>query len=341
MNTFCPQCMKESDVRVEARREVLPVRGEDVEVAAQVAVCAVCGQDVWLDGLEEETLRQAYAEYRRRHGLLQPNEMEQIRRRWGLGQRAFARLLGWGEITLHRYEAGSLQDSAHDAQLRMAASADNIRVLLSAHGERLTPRQRETVERRLTESAAVPSHGAGEDEELDRLLSSRAGGEFGGHVPVSLIKVRELIAFFTSLPDMYATKLAKLMFYADFEHYREYTTSITGLAYAHAPRGPIPDKYERIRDDAEENGIVEIEERLGDVWSGEVLVARRSADLSVFNAGETAVMRAVAEHLGSKTSRVLSELTHAEAAWTETTNGARIPYTLARRLKSPSGAPGP
>lgn len=334
--TFCPQCMEERGVHVEDRREVLPVRGEDIEVEAQVAVCNVCGEDVWLDGLEEETLSRAYAEFRRRHGLLQPGEMEQIRRRWGLGQRAFARLLGWGEITLHRYEAGSLQDSAHDAQLRMAASPDNVRALLTAHGDRLTPRQRETLERRLAESAATPPGCAGEDEQLERLLASRAEGGYGGHTPVSLVKLREMIAFFTSLPDMYATKLAKLMFYVDFLHYREHTTSITGLAYAHAPRGPIPDKYERIRDDVEENGIVEIEERLGDDWSGEVLVARRPADLGVFTARETAVLQAVAECLGRRTSRVLSELSHAEAAWTETTNGARIPYALARRLKSPS-----
>ena len=136
---------------------------------------------------------------------------------------------------------------------------------------------------------------------------------------------------------MYATKLAKLMFYADFLHFRDQTTSITGLAYAHAPRGPIPDKYERIRDDTEENGIVEVEERLGDDWSGEVLVAQRPADLGVFTGSETAVMRTVAERLGGKTSRVLSELSHAEAAWTETTSGARIPYALARRLNPWSG----
>ena len=73
---------------------------------------------------------------------------------------------------------------------------------------------------------------------------------------------------------MFVTKLAKLMFYADFLHYREHTTSITGLAYAHAPQGPIPDRYERIRDDVIENAVVEIRERCGDSWAGEVLVGQ-------------------------------------------------------------------
>ena len=140
--TFCPACMKDADVRIEGRRETLPVRGEDIEVEARVAVCSTCGEDIWLDELEGETLARAFAEYRRRRRLLQPDEMARIRRRWGLGQRAFALLLGWGEVTLHRYESGSLQDAAHDAQLRMAERPENIRTLLEAHGERLTPRQR-------------------------------------------------------------------------------------------------------------------------------------------------------------------------------------------------------
>lgn len=158
---FCAQCMKETDVRIDNRCEVLPVRGEDVEVEAPVAVCSVCGEDVWLDEMEDATLGRAFAEYRRRHSLLQPDDVRRIRGLWGLGQRAFSRLLGWGEITLHRYESGSLQDSAHDAQLRLAERPENVRVLLNANGRRLTTRQRDAVERRLQEAEASATEGRG------------------------------------------------------------------------------------------------------------------------------------------------------------------------------------
>ena len=330
--TFCPACMKDADVRIEGRRETLPVRGEDIEVEARVAVCSTCGEDIWLDELEGETLARAFAEYRRRRRLLQPDEMARIRRRWGLGQRAFALLLGWGEVTLHRYESGSLQDAAHDAQLRMAERPENIRTLLEAHGERLTPRQREAVERRLGEAAALATECEGGDEDFERLLERRAEGGFGGHAQLSLAKVRETIAYFAARPGMFVTKLAKLMFYADFLHYREHATSITGLAYAHAPQGPIPERYERLRDDAIESAVVEVEERCGDDWSSEVLVARRPANLCVFSETELTVLRAVEKPLGAKTSRRLSEMSHSEAAWTTTSMGERIPYAAARSL---------
>jgi putative zinc finger/helix-turn-helix YgiT family protein len=330
--TFCPQCMKETDVHIEDRRETLPVRGEDIEVESRVAVCSTCGEDVWLDELEDETLARAYAEYRRRHRLLQPEEMQQIRRRWGLGQRAFALLLGWGEITLHRYETGSLQDSAHDVQLRMATRPESVRALLEAHGNRLTPRQRETLERRLEDAESAAADCGCDDEDFERLLALRAEGGYGGNASLSLTKVREMIAYFAGLPDMYVTKLAKLMFYADFLHYREHTTSITGLAYAHAPWGPIPDKYDRVRADAIENSLVAIEERFYADRPVEVLRAQRSATLSVFSESEVSILKIVAQRLSRKSSKALSDMSHMETAWTTTANGERIPYETARDL---------
>ena len=329
---FCPICMKDAAVRIEDRHETLKVRGEEVDVPAQVAVCETCGEDVWSDEHDDETLARAFAEYRRRHGLLQPQEMARIRKQWGLGQRAFAQLLGWGEITLHRYESGSLQDAAHDAQLRLAEHARNVRILLASNGERLTARQRATLERRLGDAGAATAENECGDEELERLLARCAAGAFGGDTPLSLTKVREMIAYFAQTPDLFVTKLAKLMFYADFLHYKEQTTSITGLAYARLPQGPVPEHYERIRADVLENSIVEIEERCGEDWSGEVLVARRKPKLGVFSKDETAVLESVRQRLGSRTSQSLSEMSHAEMAWKATAMGRRIPYETARGL---------
>jgi len=333
MNTaFCPICMKDVDVRIEDRRERLLVRDEEVEVATRVAVCTTCAESLWTDELEDKTLAAAFTEYRRRHGLLQPGEMACVRGQWGLGQRAFALLLGWGEITLHRYESGSLQDKAHDAQLRMADHADNVRILLKSNGDRLTPRQRAAVERRLRKVEATASEEECGDEDFERLLAKESKGAYGGDVPLSLSKVREMILYFSESPNMFVTKLAKLMFYADFLHYKEHTTSITGLAYAHLTHGPVPEYYERIRADALENSIVQIEERCGDDWAGEVLVAQRKPDLDVFSESESAAMQAVCDQLGPMSSKRVSELSHAEIAYLSTSMGRRIPYDAAQKL---------
>jgi hypothetical protein len=92
---------------------------------------------------------------------------------------------------------------------------------------------------------------------------------------------------------------------------------------------------ERIRDDVIENAVVEIQERFGDSWAGEVLVAQRPADFGAFSESELAVLRAVKKQVGAKTSKRLSELSHAETAWITTEMGERIPYETAKGLSIP------
>lgn len=329
---FCPNCMASGGARVESRREVLSVRGTAITVDSRVAVCDECGQDIWVDELSDQTLALAFAEFRRLHHLLSPEEIRSIRNRWGLGQRAFSLLLGWGEITLHRYEAGSLQDAAHDAQLRMAEHADNVRILLEANGNRLTPRQHETLTKQLENATALEADSECGDEAFERLLAQEAKGEYGGDAALSLSKVRETIVYFCETPNMFVTKLAKLMFYADFLHHKEHTTSITGLAYAHLPHGPVPEHYERIRADVLENNVVHLEERCGDDWGGEVLVADRVADLDAFAPGELVVLEAVRSRLGNLTSLAVRDMSHAETAYSSTSMGQRISYETSSDL---------
>ncbi|MDZ4168216.1 MAG: helix-turn-helix domain-containing protein [Coriobacteriia bacterium] len=142
----CFECGATVEPRIDERNEILPVRGEDTEVLAKVAVCPKCGADMSVEELDDATLIAAFNIYRERHGLMSPDEMRELRGRYGLGVKPFALLLGWGEITLHRYESGSLQDAAHEATLRLAQDPGNIPTLLSANGHKLTARQRARLE---------------------------------------------------------------------------------------------------------------------------------------------------------------------------------------------------
>ena len=121
MTVYCPHCDDDQTMHRELRMETFEVRGEPIEVRSEVLVCDYCGNTVSDPDLDEQTLKQAYNEYRRRHGLLLPQEIRELRQSYGLSQRALSRLLGWGEITIQRYENGALQDQAHEAVLRRLA----------------------------------------------------------------------------------------------------------------------------------------------------------------------------------------------------------------------------
>jgi putative zinc finger/helix-turn-helix YgiT family protein len=187
----CLECGKLVAPIVEEREETLPVRGEPTTVLARVAVCPACGADMSVQKLDDATLVAAFNLYRQHHGLMTPKEMKSLRKQYGLGVRPFSLLLGWGEITLHRYESGSLQDGAHEAALRMAEDPANVRVYLTANGHKLTARQRAGLEVHL--QAAEAAHAACALRPGDRFVAHEEPDEYGGGVPAQVSMTGEMM----------------------------------------------------------------------------------------------------------------------------------------------------
>src|SRR5439155_24317239 len=98
----CPRCGREGVLRKGTIREATLIRNAPIEIEAEVQRCDDCGEVFATVHEEQRNFEKAYRIYRDQHGLLQPEEIRDIRKQYRLGQRAFSRLLGWGELTLHR-----------------------------------------------------------------------------------------------------------------------------------------------------------------------------------------------------------------------------------------------
>jgi putative zinc finger/helix-turn-helix YgiT family protein len=339
---LCAKCLRECVPIIVAKRESFPVRGEDVEVDACVGVCPECGEEVSVERLDDEALKSAFVVYRERHRLLSPSDMKTIRAQYNLGQRAFSLLLGWGELTLHRYESGSLQDSAHDAQMRMASTPANVRVLLEANGGKLSEQQRTTLGQRLDELEGIERE-TGAAWCLPLVRPRVEVDEFGGYRRFDPDRLTEMMVFFSGFPDMFKTKLNKMLFYADFLHCKEHTLSISGSPYLAFARGPVPEHYDRLTAMLADSGDLAVEEKGGKTWTGEVLRSVREADLSCFAASEQHTLEFVAARFRRRSSTALSELSHTEEAYTQTQPTGMISYRHAPSLSlssTPTCAPG-
>ena len=134
---FCPNCEEFTDVKLETRKEVLNVRGEPIEIEGEVVICQACRAKIFDEELDSRNLEKAYAAYREKHKLLSPDEIRTTRQKYGLGQRALSRLLGWGEITIHRYENGAIQDKVHDGTLRLIEDPQNMKKIFEANQSKL------------------------------------------------------------------------------------------------------------------------------------------------------------------------------------------------------------
>ena len=160
---FCPHCEDVTSFRRVTKLETLPVMGEPVEYQAHVCRCSVCGGEYATTEQEEENFKTAYYIYRQRHNLLTPEQIRAIREKYGLSQRNFSRLLGWGDITVHRYESGALQDTAYNVMLVLIDDPLNALKVFMLNRSNLAPGVAEKLKRRIQElikkgSGQKPGH---------------------------------------------------------------------------------------------------------------------------------------------------------------------------------------
>jgi len=126
-----------------------------------------------------------------------------------------------------------------------------------------------------------------------------------------------------------ATKLNKLLFFADFMAYRKLGKSITGHRYQKLDNGPAPQALLPIRNQLEEEGAIALGER---DYHGHVqkrIFARRDPDLAGFTPEEIDIVTGLIQEYWGRTATQLSDLSHEFRGWQLAEDGEDIPYEVA------------
>jgi len=124
-------------------------------------------------------------------------------------------------------------------------------------------------------------------------------------------------------------KLAKLLYFADFDFYEKYQKSITGDIYKAFPKGPLPSALNEMIDSMVAKGILQVEtmqERGKDYAPTEVFKSSTEPAVSVFSVEEKQMLDRVAKKYGQLNGEQLAELSHAEAPYTSAEPYKEIPY---------------
>lgn len=332
MRGVCPNCERVRELTRVERTEEIEVRGELIPVELAFLRCSECGEEFRDASSSQDPLEVAYREYRRRHDMVQPESLRALRARYDLTQRQLADLLGWGVATVSRYENGALQDDAHDRMLKLAMEPVNLLKLVARISDGMSRTKREELVTELENDVKSRKHS----------LLSTYEERFGGYEPDSrsgyrsldIEKVINAILYFCSGGGVLKTKLNKLLFYADFEHYRDYGVSITGLRYVHLPYGPVPDNYDHYFAALfHESKALEKEERVYHVYVGEVFTAAVKPALNVFSPSELRVLARVMERFENWSATDISDLSHREKAYADTSPNELIDYEFADSLE--------
>jgi uncharacterized phage-associated protein len=126
-----------------------------------------------------------------------------------------------------------------------------------------------------------------------------------------------------------ATKLNKVLYFAEFVHVRRAGRPISGVEFQKLSHGPAPRRLRPVRDALVRSGAAAlvVDDRLGFALSR--LIPTRPADLSLFSADELVSVHHALAHLDGLTARQASELSHEETGWRLVADGETIPYEAA------------
>jgi len=146
-------------------------------------------------------------------------------------------------------------------------------------------------------------------------------------------KLRELILYVARASEQDehfgATKLNKILFYADFWAYRKLGHSISGQQYQKLGKGPAPRRLVPVVRKMEEKGDCVVAQREYFGRMQKVLLARREPDLALFSGTEIAIVHDVLERLRGLNATDVSELSHQFIGWQLAEEGEDIPYSTA------------
>lgn len=114
------------------------------------------------------------------------------------------------------------------------------------------------------------------------------------------------------------TKLFKLLYLLDFEHFRMTGRSVTGLKYYAWEKGPVPvaleDEWDEFKPDLA--SAIRIKPELLFFYSRQTVVPQREFDDSHFSKRELDLMKEIAEKYRDHLAKDMVDVTHAEnGAW--------------------------
>ena len=141
--------------------------------------------------------------------------------------------------------------------------------------------------------------------------------------------INAILFFLENIQNLGRTKLYKLLYFLDFDHYEKYGESVTGESYQNKDLGPVPVNAEDLIDRMKEDGLIDIVSEPVIDFIRHKFIAKVHHDPKVFSSTEIEMLREVAEKWAHHTANEIVSATHGEATWIATEREERIPYPYA------------
>ena len=109
----------ENRENLRVRKIIAKVKEKEIEFEEYYII-----EEIFDRNIEIENDLRLYDVYKKQVNLLTSVEIKSIRKKYEMNQKEFALAIGLGEITIHRFENGSIQTESVDSVIRLSEDPD-------------------------------------------------------------------------------------------------------------------------------------------------------------------------------------------------------------------------
>lgn len=335
MKVYCPYCKKEVEYRIE-KRDIKEFKGIEVNTFENVAICNECNEDLYVNEIENENNERIFKIYRKIANIITPQDIVNLRNKYDISQRELTAILGFGKMTINRYERGGLPSKSQSDYIRLLIDNEIEfvnRVKAAYEKNEISEKTYKKIVSNDVEKAISKKEVQDNIRKYLNVELNRDPDIYNGYRSLDLDKIENIISYIASkVKNLTITSLNKYLWYIDMLSFNQRSVAITGLTYQNQKFGPtiinkrydeislLDDKYQREDFETINGNVTEI-------------ISKDNFDLNKISDSEKKIIDSVIKLLKNKKVTEISEISHKEDGWRKTERLEQISFEYAMNLK--------
>ena len=335
MKVYCPYCKKEVEYRIE-KRDIKEFKGIEVNTFENVAICNECNEDLYVNEIENENNERIFKIYRKIANIITPQDIVNLRNKYDISQRELTAILGFGKMTINRYERGGLPSKSQSDYIRLLIDNEIEfvnRVKAAYEKNEISEKTYKKIVSNDVEKAISKKEVQDNIRKYLNVELNRDPDIYNGYRSLDLDKIENIISYIASkVKNLTITSLNKYLWYIDMLSFNQRNVAITGLTYQNQKFGPtiinkrydeislLDDKYQREDFETINGNVTEI-------------ISKDNFDLNKISDSEKKIIDSVIKLLKNKKVTEISEMSHKEDGWRKTERLEQISFEYAMNLK--------
>jgi len=334
MRVYCPYCKKEVEYRIE-KRDLKEFRGIEVNTFENVAICNECNQDLYVNKIEDENNERIYKIYREKANIIKAEDIIKLREKYDISQRELTSILGFGKMTINRYERGGLPTKSQSDYIKLLIENDDKFIEKVKEAYEKNNINEKTYKKIVSEEVEKDISKKEVQDNIRRYLKSvlnRKPDIYNGYKSLDLEKVENIISYIASkVKNLTITSLNKYLWYIDMLSFNKRAVAITGLTYQNQKFGPtiVYKKYDELSLLDDKYTREDIETENGNTTK---IISNNNFNLDKISSSEKEIIDTIIKLLKNKNVTDISEISHREDGWKKTKRFEQISFEYAMNL---------